>query len=105
MLQQPIEDIAVVLRQIEEMKVPDRNSRFAREINFNDEPPPLEEALLTTRNNSFEHECLEEAVALLRATWRPNATADQIRGTKYLLEQFPTVTFLAHQIWAIWFIV
>ena len=105
LLRQPIGDVAVVIRQIEETKVLDGNSRFAREINFNDEPPPLDEALLTTLNNSFEHECLEEAVALLGATSRPDAPAVQIRGTKYLLEPFPSVTFLAHQIWAIWFIV
>ena len=55
--------------------------------------------------NSFEHECLEEAVALLGATSRPDAPADQIQVTKYFLEQFPSVTFLAHQIWGIWFIV
>ena len=48
---------------------------------------------------------MEEAVALLGATSRPDALADQIRGTKYLLEPFLSVTFLAHQIWAIWFIV
>ena len=48
---------------------------------------------------------MEEAVALLGATSRLDAPADQMQGTKYLLEQFPSVTFLAHQIWAIWFIV
>ena len=36
---------------------------------------------------------------------RPDAQADQIRGTKYLLEPFPSVAFLTHQIWVIWFIV
>ena len=65
----------------------------------------LGDALLTTLNNSFEHECLEEAVALLGATSRPDAQDDVIRGTKYLLKAFPSVTFLAHQIWGIWFLV
>ena len=105
LLQQTIEDVAAVIHQIKETKVLDGNSRFAREINFNDEPPGLDEALLTTLNNSFEHECLEEAVPLLRATSRPDAPADQIRGMKHLLKPFPSVAFLAHQIWAIWFIV
>ena len=68
-------------------------------------PPTLHEALLTTLNNYFEHECLEEAVALLRPTSRPDTLADQIQGTKYLLEPFPSVAFLVHQIWTIWFIV
>ena len=95
----------MVIPQIEESKVLDGNSRFVREINFNDEPPAHDEALLTTLNNSFEHECLEEAVALLGATSRPDALADQIRGMKYLLEPFPSVAFLTHQIWVIWFIV
>ena len=98
LLRQPIEDVAAVICQIEEMKVLDGNSRFARQINFNDEPPPLDESLLTTLNNSFEHECLEEDFALLEATSRPDAPADQIRVTKCLLEPFPSETFLAHQI-------
>ena len=98
LLRQPIEDVARVIRQIKETKVLDGNSRFTREINFNNKPPALDEALLTTLNNSFEHECMEEAVALLGATSRPEAPADQIRGTKYLLEPFPSVAFLAHQI-------
>ena len=87
------------------MKVLDRNSRFARGINLNDEPPPLDKALLTTLNNAFEHECLEEAVALLGASLWPDVPSDQIRGMKYLFEPFPSVTFLAQQIWAIWFII
>ena len=70
LLRQPSEDVAAVIHQIEEAKVFDGNSRFARDTNFNDEPPPHEEALLTTLHNSIEHECLEEAVALLGATSR-----------------------------------
>ena len=98
LLRQPIEDVAAVIRQIEETKVLDGKSRFAREINFNDEPPALNKALLTTLNNSFKHEYLEKAVVLLGATSPPDAPAEQIRGTKYLLEPFPSVPFLAHQI-------
>ena len=105
LLKQPIEDVAAVISQIAETKVLDGNSRFAREINLNDEPPPLNKALLTTLNNSFKLECLEVVVALLGATSRPDGLADQIRHTKHHLEPFPSVTFHTHQIWAIWFIV
>ena len=91
-------------------EVQDAGSRFAKELSHSDsddETPSaaLGDALLTTLNNSFEHECLEEAVALLGATSRPDAQDDLIRGTKYLLKPFPSVTFLAHQIWGIWFLV
>ena len=48
LLRQPIGEVAAVIRQIKEMKVLEGNSRFVTEINFNDEPPPLDEALLTT---------------------------------------------------------
>ena len=48
---------------------------------------------------------MEDSVALLGATSRPDAPADQIQGTKYLLKPFPSGSFLIYQIWAIWFIV
>ena len=48
---------------------------------------------------------MEEAVALLGDTSRPDDADDKIRGTQYLLEPFPSLTFLAHQIWAIWFFI
>ena len=90
-------------------EVDDASSRFAKELRHSDDEETagsvLGDALLATVNNSFEHECLEEAVALLGATSRPDAPDDLIRGTKYLLKSFPSVSFLAHQIWAIWFLV
>ena len=104
---EPELSVGEVARQIEETKVLDVNSRFAKEIGIDTESVAtvMDGAFLQTLNNSFEHECLEEAVVLLGATSRPDAPDDQIRGTKYVLKPIPAITLLAHQIWAIWFII
>ena len=90
-------------------EVDDASSRFAKELRHSDDEESagsvLGDALLATVNSLFEHECLQEATALLGATSRPDAPDDLIRGTKYLLKSFPSVSFLAHHIWAIWFLV
>ena len=90
-------------------EVDDASARFAKELRHSDDAEiavsVLGDVLLATVNNSFEHECLEEAVALLGATSRPDAPDDLFRGTKYLLKSFPSVSFLAHQMRAIWFLV
>jgi hypothetical protein len=89
----------------------DGDSEWAKELESPEEElnhsdgPPLHEEIIATLNNSFEHECLEEAATLLGASHRPDSTTDSIRGVKYRLEYFPNVTFLAHQVWGIWFIV
>ena len=95
LLRQPIDDIAAFICQITETKVLDKNSRFATEVNFNDEPPPLDDALLTTLNNCIKHKCLKAALALLGVTSQPDAPAVRIRGMKYLLEPFSSITLLA----------
>jgi hypothetical protein len=100
--------LAALVKEIQSTEVLDSDSQFAKELiePQGDEPGQvLDDALMATINNTFEHECLEEAVALLGAVPRGDSHADAIRGPKYTLKQFPEVRFLAHQIWAIWFIV
>ena len=93
-------------------EVHDASSRFANGLRHSDSDDVEETAgsvlgdtLLATVNNTFEHECLEEVVALLGATSRPDAPDNLIRGTKHLLKPLPSVSIHAHQIWAIWLLV
>jgi len=58
-----------------------------------------------TINNEFEHECLDEAVSLLSAQPIHQSTDDSVPGHKYSIPGLPGMKFLAHQVWAIWFIV
>jgi len=61
--------------------------------------------VLNTINNEFEHECLDEAVRLLNAHQIRQSTDDRDPSHKYSIPGLPGTTFLAHQVWAIWFIV
>jgi hypothetical protein len=61
--------------------------------------------VLNTINNKFEHECLDEAVRLLNAHPIRQSIDDRVPGHKYSIPGLPGTTFLAHQAWAIWFIV
>ena len=61
--------------------------------------------VLSTINNEFEHECLDEAVRLLNAPSIRQSTDDRVPGHMYLIPGLPGSKFLAHQVWAIWFIV
>ena len=61
--------------------------------------------VLNTINNEFEHECLDEAVRLLNAHPIRQSTDDRVPGHKYSIPGLPGTKFLAHQVWAIWFIV
>jgi len=61
--------------------------------------------VLSTINNEFEHECLDEAVRLLNAHSIRQSTDDRVPGHKYSIPGLPGTKFLAHQVWAIWFIV
>ena len=61
--------------------------------------------VLNTINNKFEHECLDEAVTLLNAHPIYQSTDDRVLGHKYSIPGLPGTKFLAHQVWAIWFIV
>ena len=61
--------------------------------------------VLKTINNEFEHECLHEAVRLLNAHHIPQSPDDRVPGHMYPFPGVPGTKFLAHQVWAIWFIV
>src|SRR5882757_6901773 len=61
--------------------------------------------VLNTINNEFEHECLDEAVRLLNAHPIRQSTDDRVAGHKYSIPGLPGTKLLAHQVWAIWFIV
>ena len=61
--------------------------------------------VLITINNEFEHKWLDEAVRLLNAHPIRQSTDDCVPGHKYSIPGLLGTRFLAHQVWAIWFIV
>jgi hypothetical protein len=61
--------------------------------------------VVNTINNQFEHECLEEAVRLLNAHPIHQSIDDCVPGHKYSIPGLSGTQLLAHQVWAIWFIV
>jgi hypothetical protein len=60
--------------------------------------------VLNTINNKFEHECLDEVVRLLNVHPIRQSTDDHVPGHMYSIPGLPGTKFLAHQVWAIWFI-
>jgi hypothetical protein len=62
-------------------------------------------AVLSTINNDFEPECLDEAVRLPNAHPIRQSTDDCVPGHKYSIQGLLGTRFLAHQVWAIWVIV
>jgi hypothetical protein len=60
--------------------------------------------ILNTINNEFEHECPDEVVRLLNVHPIRQSTDDHVPGHKYSIPGLPRTRFLAHQVWAIWFI-
>jgi len=58
-----------------------------------------------TINNEFEHECHDEAVRLLNVHPIHQSIDECVSGHKYSIPDLPETKFLAHQVWAIWFIV
>jgi hypothetical protein len=61
--------------------------------------------VLNTINNKFEHECLGQAVRLRNAHPLCKSADDRVPGHKYSIPGLPGTRFLAHQVWAIWFVV
>jgi len=61
--------------------------------------------VLNTINNEFEHECLDAAVRLRIERPIRQSEADRVPGRKYPIASLPGTMSLAHQVWAIWFIV
>jgi hypothetical protein len=62
-------------------------------------------AVLDTINNEFEHESLDEGVKLLNMHSIRQSTDHHVSGHKYSIPGLPGTNLLAHQVWAIWFIV
>jgi hypothetical protein len=60
--------------------------------------------VLNTRNNKFEFECLDEVVRLLNGHSFGQSTNDNVPSLMYSIPGMPGTMFLAHQGWAIWFI-
>ena len=97
-----------LVKEIKSSKVLDSNSQFAKQLikpQGDQTGQVLDDVLMATINNTFKHECLEEAVSLLCAVPCGDSHMDAIQGPKYTLKQFPEARFLALQIWTIWFIV
>jgi hypothetical protein len=61
--------------------------------------------VLNTINNEYEHECPDEAVRLPNARPTHQSPDDRVAGRKYSIPGLPGTEFLAHQVWAIWFMV
>jgi len=49
--------------------------------------------------------CLEEALRVQNTHWIRQSANDCVPGHKYSIPGLPRTTFVAHQVWAIWFIV
>ena len=61
--------------------------------------------VLNTIDKEFEHAFLDDAVRLLNAQPIRPSTDDCAAGQKYSIPDLFGTRFLAHQVWAIWFIV
>jgi len=61
--------------------------------------------IVNTINKEFEHECLQEAVRLRKAHRIGRSIDDRVPGHKYSIPGLSGTKFLAHQVWAIWFMV
>ena len=70
-----------------------------------DNTSPVLSTVLNTINNQIEQECFDEAVRLLNANPIRQSTDDRVPGHKYPIPGLPGTKVLAHQVWAIWFIV
>jgi len=96
---------------IEDEKTADQSAREVQEqvqdgeeVLDPDNTSSILSAVLNTINNEFEHECLDEVVRLLNALQIRQSTYDRVPGHKYSIPGLPGIKFLAHQMWAIWFI-
>jgi hypothetical protein len=69
-----------------------------------DNTSSLLHTVLNTLSNEFEHVCLEETVRLQNAHPIPQSIDDRVPGQKYSIPGLLGTKFLAHQVWAILFI-
>jgi len=96
---------------IEDEKKTDQGSREVQEQVDGDEVLDPENTssvlstVLNTINNEFGHKCLDEVVWLLNAHQIRHSTDDCVPGHKSSIPGLLGTKLLAHQVWAIWFIV
>jgi len=97
---------------IEDEKKTDQGAREVQEqvedgeeVLDSDNTSSVLSTVLNTINNELEHECLDEAVRLLNVHPIRQSADDRVPGHKYSIPGLPGTKFLAHQVWAIWFIV
>jgi hypothetical protein len=97
---------------IEDDKNTDRGSREAQEqvedgveVLDQEHTSSVLNIFLSTINNEFEHNCLNEAVRLLNAHPIRQSMDDRVPGQKHSIQNPPGTMFLVHQVSAIWFIV
>jgi hypothetical protein len=97
--------------QIGDEKNTDDSSRKVQEQLDGEESldPDTTSSFLSTEpntiNNKFEYVCLDEAVRLLNAHPICQSTEDVVPGHTFSIPGLRGTTYLAHQVWAIWFIV
>ena len=60
--------------------------------------------VLSTINNKFDHECLDEAVRLLKVHSICESTDDSVPGHKYSIPGLPGTDLLVHRFMGIWFV-
>jgi len=60
--------------------------------------------VLNIINDEFEDICLDEAVRVLNARPICQSITDLVPGNMYAIPSLPGTKLLAHQVWAIWFI-
>ena len=65
---------------------------------------PVMNTVLTTIKKKFEPECLDETVWLLNAHPLGQISDYCVPGHKYSIAGLPGTKFLAHKVWAIWFL-
>jgi hypothetical protein len=93
----------------DEMKTDQGAREVQEQVDGKDLNPEYTSSVLYTVlnpiNNKFEHECLEETVRLLNAHLIRQSIDDRVPGHMYSIPGLLGTKFLAHQVWAIWFIV
>jgi hypothetical protein len=96
---------------IEDQKNTDRRAREVQEqVNVEEDLNPdntcsVLYTVINRINKEFEHWSLDEVVRMLNAHPIHQSTDECVPAHKYSTPGLPGTEFLAHQVWAIWFIV
>ena len=82
----------------------DQEKVYCKEILDPDNTSSVSTTIVNTINNEFQHKCLEAVVRLLNAHPICQSIDDRVQDHKYSIPGLPGTKSLAHQVWAIWFI-